>query len=199
MKKHLAAIVVAVAAVAGVYSALPTQPAKAAAVNTAAVNFKVDPVHSHVVFKLDYQGVGTTWGMIKDPTGTMTLSSDSITLTLDLDINKIDSANAKRDEHLKGPDFFSASQFPKATFKSTGSKALANGDFEVTGDFTIRDVTKPVTVTLKKVGEKDTGRGYRAGFDTSFTINRLDYGVSYMPGALGNDVTIMVSFQGIRE
>jgi len=167
----------------------------------AAVNFKIDPAHAFVMFKVGHLGVGTAWGMIKDPKGTLTLAPDALTINLELDIAKMDSANAKRDEHLQGPDFFNAAQFPKATFKSTSSKPLENGNFEVTGDFTIRDVTKSVTVTLNKVGEKDLGQrfGYRAGFDTQFNINRFDYGVSYMPDGLGKDVTIFVSIEAIRE
>jgi len=181
---------------------LPSAPVARASNNLAqAAVFKLDPVHSHVTFNVGHLGVGTSWGVIKDPTGSFTLAPDSILLNIDLEINKIDSANEKRDEHLRGPDFFNAAQFPKATFKSTSSKPLAEGSFEVTGDFTIRDVTKPITLTLKKVGEKDLGErfGYRAGFDTQFTINRLDYGVSYMPEGLGKDVTIMVSIEGKRE
>ena len=181
---------------------LRSAPIALASANVAQASvFQLDPVHSHVAFNVGHMGVGTSWGVIKDPTGSFTLSPDSIVLTIELDINKIDSANAKRDEHLRGPDFFNAAQFPKATFKSTSSKTLAEGSFEVTGDFTIRDVTKPITLTLKKVGEKDLGErfGYRAGFDTQFTINRLDYGVSYMPEGLGKDVTIMVSIEGKRD
>lgn len=163
-------------------------------------SYKIDPVHSSAVFRTTHLGIGAAWGRFNDPSGTFTYSGDDLSFDVTLDMTKIDTANAKRDEHLRGPDFFNVKQFPTATFKSTGSKKVSDTAFEVSGDLTIRGITRPITLTLHKVGEgTDPWGGVRAGFEGEFTINRLDFGVSYMPDGLGHDVKLFVAFEGIRQ
>jgi polyisoprenoid-binding protein YceI len=162
--------------------------------------FKVDPVHSAGVYRVTHLGASAHWGVIKEPTGTFDIGADgSAKFDITFDLAKLDSGNAKRDEHLRGPDFFNAKQFPKMTFKSTSATKNADG-IAVKGDLTIKGKTQSIDVVFKKVGE---GKGMKgealAGYETEFTINRLDYGVSYMPGAIGNDVKVIVSLEGAKE
>ncbi|HEV7301173.1 MAG TPA: YceI family protein [Tepidisphaeraceae bacterium] len=167
----------------------------------AAKTFTVDPVHSNLVFKVQHLGVSNNWGRVNDPTGSFTIGDDGLpSFNIEAKTAAIDTANAQRDDHLRGPDWFDAKQFPTMSFKSTSAKKIDDNTFEVVGDFTLKGVTKPITVELKKVGEgKDPWGKYRAGYETSFTIKRSDYGVAAMPGGIGEDVTIWVNIEGVQE
>jgi polyisoprenoid-binding protein YceI len=173
-----------------------------AALAPAQTRFKVDPVHSFVVFKVGHLGVSNAWGRFSDPQGAIVWdendpSKGKIEVTLQAD--KIDTGNPKRDQHLKSPDFFNAKQFPTLTFKSNAITKKTEGEYEVSGDFTVHGVTRPMTVTVKKVGEADTQMGHRAGWETSFTVKRSDFGMNFMPGGIGDEVMLHVAIEGVRE
>lgn len=164
--------------------------------------FKVDSVHSFAFFKVLHNSVAYSGGRFKDISGTFNLDSskpEASSIDLTIKIDSIDTANEKRDQHLKSGDFFSAKEFPTATFKSKSVKKTADGTYEVAGDLTLRGTTKPLTATVKDTGQGAGMRGEQvAGLWTEFTINRNDFGVSYMSGskALGDQVTIMISLEG---
>ncbi len=166
----------------------------------AATTYNVDPVHSSLVFKIKHLNVSHVWGRIEDPKGSIVIGDDGLpSITVEVESDEIDTANDKRDEHLEGPDFFDAKQFPKITFKSTSAKKVDDNNFEVVGDFTLKGVTKSITVNLAKVGEADTPMGKRTGYDTSFTIKRSDYNMGGMMGPVGDEVTIFVSLEGVVQ
>jgi polyisoprenoid-binding protein YceI len=181
--------------------AMAAAPAALVALEPAATaTYKIDNTHSTAVFRLTHLNVGAAWGRVNDPQGTFSVTDSGLNVDVALDVSKVDTDNAKRDDHLRGPDFFNAKQFPQMTFKSTSSKKLSDSAFEVTGDLTIKGTTKPITVTMNKIGEgKDPWGNYRFGVETEFTINRLDYGVSYMPEGLGKDVKIFIALEGVRQ
>ena len=88
----------------------------------------------------------------------------------------------------------------KLSFESTGWKAAGENTYSVSGNLTIRGKTNPITITVKKTGMgKDPWGNDRVGMTSEFTIDRLAYGVSYMPEGLGKEVTIMLSFEGIKK
>ncbi|MCS7033797.1 MAG: YceI family protein [Phycisphaerae bacterium] len=164
----------------------------------AAEQFKLDPVHSSLLFRVKHLGVSYTWGSINQPEGTIVWdSADPTRSSFHVTANaaNIDTANAKRDQHLKSPDFFDAKQFPTLSFKSTSVKALEGNKYEVSGELTIRGQTRPVSVVLEHVGTVTNERGTKTGFDGSFTINRHDFGVSYGAGSIGDEVTIIVAIE----
>ena len=168
----------------------------------AQANFKVDPVHSGVMFKVNHLGVSSVWGRFNDPQGTIVWDDNDPSknrIDVTLQTAKIDTANKKRDDHLKSPDFFNAAQFPTLTFKSKSVTKKTEGEYEVAGDLTVHGVTKPITVTVKKVGEASTQMGHRAGWETSFNVKRSDFGMNFMPGGIGDDVMLNVAIEGIRE
>ena len=109
--------------------------------------YKVDPVHSSLIFSMKHFGVTDFYGRFKEISGTVTFdaadpSKSSVELTVP--VESIDTQNEKRDQHLKSPDFFNAKQFPTITFKST--KVEGSGDnYKISGDLTIHGVTKPIT------------------------------------------------------
>ena len=91
----------------------------------AADNYKVDPVHSTSAFRIKHAGAPPFWGRFNEPNGTFMLDEadpTKSTFTIELKADNVDTANAKRDAHLKSPDFFNAKQYPAITFKSTSVK-----------------------------------------------------------------------------
>jgi len=191
----------AVATLASAAVATGLLAASGGATTTAAedTTFAIDSMHTSVLFKANHLGIANFYGRFNTVSGTFNLG-DGGSIDVTIDVNSVDSNSADRDKHLKGADFFNASQFPTATFKSTS--IVGEGDeFEVTGDLTIRGTTKEIEFALIKTGEGDRGErfGYRAGWETELVINRMDYGISYMPDALGKDVTLILAIEGIRE
>jgi len=162
--------------------------------------YKIDPVHSAVIYKIMHFNVGNAYGRFNEPTGSVTVDNGAPTaFTFEVKTDKVDTGNPKRDAHLKSPDFFDAKQFPTISFKSKSVKA--DGDkYEVAGDLTMHGVTKEITLTLNKVSEKDTGKmGFRTGWTTETTLKRSDYGMSGMVGPLGDDVTIIISLEAAKS
>jgi polyisoprenoid-binding protein YceI len=166
----------------------------------AADTFKIDPVESSVVFSVTY-GVSNFYGRFNDVSGTVVLdkadpSKSSVELTIPGE--SVDTHNEKRDQHLKSPDFFNAKQFPVMTFKS--KKVESSGDtYNVTGDFTLHGVTKPLTLEIKKGGEAKEEGEIRGGGETRFTIKRSDHGMKFMQGPVGDEINIVVSLEGVKQ
>ena len=164
--------------------------------------FKIDPVHSSVVFSIKHLGVTDFYGDFKDISGTVTFDGadpSKSSVELSVPVESLDTRNEKRDQHLKSPDFFNAKQFPTLTFKS--NKVEGSGDvYKVAGDLTLHGVTKPVTVEFKKGAEGKGQKGeIRGGGETRFTIKRSDYGMTFMAGPLGDDVNIVLSLEGVKQ
>jgi len=185
-------------ALAGVALASNSPAASPAASRAAA--YTVDGGHSSVVFKIKHQNVANFYGRFNDVSGTFHLDAaapeaGSIDITVKAD--SVDSASSKRDQHLKSADFFSVKEFPEITFKSTGIKKAADGTFDVTGDLAFRGVTKSITA---KVADTGTGEGRGgskvAGIEATFTIQRSEFGMNFMPGGLGEDVSLIVALEG---
>ncbi|MBK8292016.1 MAG: YceI family protein [Flammeovirgaceae bacterium] len=89
----------------------------------------------------------------------------------------VNTGNENRDKHLKSDDFFNAEQFPEIKF--TGTIVKTGGKYQLKGDFTMRDVTKPVVFDITYGGQIDTGRGVKAGFKFTGKVNRLEYGLKW--------------------
>jgi polyisoprenoid-binding protein YceI len=164
--------------------------------------YKVDPVHSTSVFRIKHANIAPFWGRFNEPTGSFTLDDADPTksaFTIELTADKVDSANAKRDAHLKSPDFFNAKQYPKITFKST-SVAKGEGDnmLAVSGDLTMHGVTKQVTVPVELTGKGDFMGTPRAGVEATLTVKMSDFEIKGMPGALSDDVKVIVALEGMK-
>jgi polyisoprenoid-binding protein YceI len=162
--------------------------------------YQVDPVHSWVAYKVKHNGVADSYGLFKDVSGKFTVdeqdpSKSSFDFTVKVD--SVDSANPKRDGHLKSPDFFNAKQFPTITFKSKKvSKASPDG-YEIVGDLTLHGVTKELSF---KVGKIETAKGPRggvvAGFNAHVPIKRSDFGMTTFIPMVGDDVLLAVGIEG---
>ena len=169
----------------------------------AADTYQIDPVHASVLFKARHLNIADVYGRFDDVSGTVTLdpanaADDSINLEIKAD--SLDTHNEKRDQQIKGPDFLNVKQFPTITFRSTKVEKAGDDTYDVTGNLTLRGVTKPLTLQFKKTGE---GKGmkdeYRAGGETQFTIRRGDFGMTFIPNVVGEDVTLIISLEGIKK
>lgn len=165
--------------------------------------YKVDPVHSFALFSIHHFNAGNVWGRFNEPMGEFALDpadpgKDSF--TVEIKLANLDTANAKRDSDLKGPDWFNARQFPSITFKST---AVRKGDgtmLEVTGNLMIHGVTKSVVVPVELLGTaRDPFGNTRAGIQASVTIKRSDFGMKGMPQGVGDEVRLIVALEGIKQ
>jgi polyisoprenoid-binding protein YceI len=181
----------ALALTLGALSVLPVQAADV---------YSIDPVHSDASFSIRHF-VSNVRGRFNDFSGTVNLdpakmTSSSVTFTIKA--SSIDTGNEGRDKHLRTADFFDVEKFPEITFKSTSIAAAGKDQYSVTGDFTMHGVTKRITLPVTFLGNaKDSKGNEKAGFETSATLNRNDYGISYDPKGLvlGEDVKVSVSIE----
>jgi polyisoprenoid-binding protein YceI len=142
-----------------------------------------DAAHSRVGFSVRHMMVSSVEGRFHDVKATVDLDEKSLTKsTIEFTIaaSSIDTENADRDKHLKSPDFFDVAKFPDLTFKSTKIAAEGKNRFKVTGDLTIRDVTKPITldVTLSDPIANPWGKSVR-GVEATGKLNRHEYGLNW--------------------
>lgn len=146
-------------------------------------DYTIDASHSRIGFIARHAMVTKVRGSFSDFAGSVHLDAANpatSTAEVSIDVASIDTRNEQRDGHLRTNDFFDALAFPKITFKSTSVHRLENGDFDVTGDLTIKDVTKSVTVTFEYAGlANDPFGNVRAGFEGKVSLNRSDYGVTF--------------------
>lgn len=167
-----------------------------------AADYEIDGVHSLASFKIKHLMVSTTQGRFNDISGTISYDAanpGASKVAVTLKAASVDTSNAKRDEHLKGPDFFDVAKYPTLSFTSTSWKPTGADTFEVVGDFSLHGVTKPITVTVTKTGE---GKGFkgepRIGFETAFVIKRSDYGMSGY-AAVGDEVKIEFAAEAVGK
>ena len=150
----------------------------------------IDPVHSEVAFSVRHMAVSKVRGRFDKFEGVLVTGEDPLqsTVTATIDATSINTNNEQRDGHIKSADFFEVESHPTWTFTTTGLKA-DGGDYLLTGDLTIKGVTKPVTLTLEVNGiGPDAYGGTRIGFSATGEINRHDFGVSFngpIPGVSG--------------
>jgi polyisoprenoid-binding protein YceI len=166
----------------------------------AADTYKVDTVHSTVLFKIKHMNASYSYGRFNAIQGAFALdekdpAKSSFDVTLKVD--SVDTANAGRDNHLKGPDFFNAKQFPTISFKSKSIASAGKGVYDVTGDLTLHGVTKSVKVAVEPTGMGKDPRGRSiAGVEGAFRIKRSEFGMSGMLAGVGDDVLITISLEG---
>ncbi|HND53509.1 MAG TPA: YceI family protein [Pirellulaceae bacterium] len=180
-------------------SAMTLAPTSAA---RAADEYDYDLVHSSITFKARHLDISWIHGRFNQVDGKFIIdrqdpSKSSFKLVVKAD--SVDTGNAARDEHLRQPDYFDTKQFPTIEFKSTKVKAIAGG-FEVTGDFTMHGVTKPVTLTLMGGKEIDWKGVKRVGFATEVKLKRSDFGFDKSAiGPIGDEAIILIDCEGMRK
>ncbi len=177
---------------------LLTALALAGTATAAPTTWKADAAHSSVGFKIrhffskvpgSFSKIDAT--LVFDPEN---VDANSVMATIEA--ASIQTGNDRRDNHLRNPDFFQVEVFPKITFKSTAWKKTGENTFDITGDLTIKDVTKPVTLKATLLGTGPGPRGKQVtGWEASTTINRQEFGVTYANAALGDEVEVEIQFE----
>jgi polyisoprenoid-binding protein YceI len=160
--------------------------------------WNLDPFHTNAQFFVKHLGISTVQGDFTKVTGSVMLDDQDITkssVDVTIDVNSIDTRVQRRDDDLKSEHFLNAAQFPTITFKSTKVTKSGDDTLKVTGNLTIRGVTKEATLDVtgptKAINVPQMG-GMRRGFSATTKINRQDFGVSADPGMVGDDLTILI-------
>jgi polyisoprenoid-binding protein YceI len=168
-----------------------------------AESFKIDPVHTTVIYRIKHLASSYSYGRFDNVTGTFEVDAAALeksTFDVNIPVADIDSGNDARNKHLKSPDFFDEKQFPTITFKSTSVKKTGDNTIDVTGDLTVHGVTKSVTIPFTFIGEGSNPQaGTRAGFEGELKLNRSDYGMNGWQKVVGDDVTLIVSVEGVKQ
>lgn len=171
--------------------------------------YDLDVSHSRVSFSVRHMMVSNTRGQFGKFSGTVFLDEKDLkasNVTVEIDTASIDTTDAKRDEHLKSPDFFDVKKFPKMTFKST-SVERAGGGFKVVGNLTIKDVTKPVTLNVDPIAKesKDPWGMLRRGTHATAKIDRKEFGLTWNKAletggvAVGDEVTLDLEIELVKK
>ena len=175
-----------------------------ASATATAANWDIDMVHSSVGFKVSHLVVSRTTGTFTDYDANIKFDKDNLEAG-SVQAASIDTENEKRDSHLRSGDFLDVVTFPTITFVSTSISPVEDGAFTMTGDFTMRGVTKEVTFECEFHGAVEAFGSLRTGFTAETTINRQDFGVSWDKtldtGGLvaGNDVDITIELELIQS
>jgi polyisoprenoid-binding protein YceI len=170
--------------------------------------YSYDVGHSHVGFAVRHLMVSKTRGRFTSFGGSLAIAEDPLESSIDvtIDVASVDSHDEQRDGHLRSADFFDAEQFPTIHFVSTGVRHVGGSDFEVDGDLTVRDVTRPVVLKVEFEGATtDPWGNDRVGFTASAKLNREDWGLTWNQALetggvlVGKDVTIDIEVEATRN
>jgi polyisoprenoid-binding protein YceI len=170
--------------------------------------YVVDKVHSDAIFTVRHLMSRVT-GRFGDFSGTISIDRakpEASSVEFSIQAASIDTNQPDRDKHLRSADFFDAENNPQITFKSSQMKATGKDSYDVTGTFTMRGVSKEITLPVTVLGEMKDGQGTpKIGFETSTTINRKDYGVSWNRALdaggyiLSDDVKITITIEAGKK
>ncbi len=159
--------------------------------------------HAYVQFKISHLGYSWLMGRFNRFDGSFVYDeADPARSAIEVTVEtaSIDSNHAERDKHLRSEDFLHVAQYPQARFVSTGYTPLPGNEARVEGEFTLRGVTRPVSLTVTQVGAgEDPWGGFRRGFAGSMKIRLKDYGIDYNLGPASEELELMVGFEGIRQ
>ncbi|MDA0270447.1 MAG: YceI family protein [Chloroflexi bacterium] len=145
--------------------------------------WNLDTAHTEVGFSVKHMMVANVKGRFHGVTAEIAIDEDHperSTVLAEIETGTVDTRQPDRDTHLRSGDFFDSERFPLMTFRSTEVRRTGEGQFAITGDLTIRDVTKPVTLTGVLSGPlSDVYGGRRAGIDVSGEIEREAWGLGW--------------------
>jgi len=174
-----------------------------------ATKWAIDPMHSEVQFKVKHLVISTVSGFFKSFEGSVETEGESFEhakIDFSIDINSIDTNQTQRDEHLKSADFFNAEVYPHIKFHSTSFAKTGDDEYQLKGNLTIKDVTKPVTLAVEFGGSADDFYGNtKAGFEITGKINRKEFGLTWdgvtEAGSIvvGEDIKLTINAQLLKQ
>ena len=147
-------------------------------------NWVIDPTHSEIQFKIKHLMITNVTGSFNLFEATVETEDEDFSkakISFTADIDSISTGNEQRDGHLKSADFFDAANFPKLSFVASKYENVDNdGSYELHGDLTIKDITKPIKLSVEFGGVvKDPYGNTKAGFSINGKINRKDFGLTW--------------------
>ena len=176
----------AISSVVALAAFLPKQQESTMSVNgpaaQAVTKWTVDKSHTNVKFAITHMVIAEVEGAFKVFDGSVEHTKadwSDAKINFSVDVNSINTDNENRDKHLKSDDFFNAEKFPTITFAGSKFTPTGGNKYELTGNLTIRDVTKPVKFDVTFGGIATSTRGDKAGFKAKTTINRFDYNLKW--------------------
>ena len=177
--------------------------------NALAASYKIDTTHAQIQFKVKHFGISSVKGIFTDFEGTFEYDPENVKASkaeAKIKAASVNTANKKRDDHLRADDFLNATATPEISFVSKEIKDVDGATFTIVGDLTIRGITKPVELETEFGGAaKDPWGNERAAFIAKTTINRKDFGIEMSKtletGGLivGEDVKIEIELEGIKQ
>lgn len=160
--------------------------------------------HAFVQFKISHLGYSYILGDFEEFSGNFNYDPDNVadsSVNVTVDVNSLDTNHAERDKHILSGDFLNASEYPEATFESTGFESTGEGEGKLTGDLTLHGVTNEVTLDVTHIGGgEDPWGDYRQGFEGSTMLSLADYDIdmSKFPPVM-HELELYVVFEGIRQ
>ncbi|HPF79070.1 MAG TPA: YceI family protein [Alphaproteobacteria bacterium] len=166
--------------------------------------YEFDKAHTQIMFAVNHLGFSNSHGKFLDFDGYFEFNRgepEKSKVEVTINTAGINMDDEKWDEHLKGADFFNVEKYPTMTFKSTKIEVTGENTAKISGDLTILDKTNPVTldVIFNKADKSPFGEKYVAGFSAKAGLKRSDYGMNYGLPMVGDDVSIMIEVEGIRQ
>lgn len=163
-----------------------------------------DKAHTNILFFVSHLGFSRMQGEFHEFDGEFVFDREdpgASSVEATIWTKSADTDHEELNEHLATPDFFNVREHPTMSFTSTGIEQTGETTAQITGDFTLLGVTKPVTldVTFNKAGEHPVNGKYVAGFSATTTIKRSDYGMNHLVPAVGDDVEVVLEVEGFRQ
>ncbi|HEY4556134.1 MAG TPA: YceI family protein [Lysobacter sp.] len=170
----------------------------------APVAYKIDPAHTDVIASWSHLGFSHPTAHFGNVDGTIVYDAQNVgasKVEVTIPMSGLSSHVEAFDKHLRSADLFDVEKFPSITFRSTKVESAGDNRLRVTGDLTVRGVTKPTVldVTLNKVGEHPMKKVPAIGFDATTTLKRSDFGIAYAVPAVSDEVQIRITTEASAE
>ncbi len=173
------------------------------------MKWDIDPAHSSVGFAVKHMMVSTVRGRFGAVRGTIDLDPAEprkARADVAIDVSSIDTGMEKRDRHLRSADFFDAEQHPEISFRATGAHPLGGDRYRVSGDLTVRGVTRPLSLDAELVGIYESGRmGTRLGISATGALDRREFGLNWNQALeaggwlVGDDVKLEIDVEAVKR
>ena len=165
-------------------------------------SYTIDPTHTYPNFKISHLGFSTMHGRFGKTSGSIRMDRNKGTgeVKVVIDAASIDTGMRKRDDHLRSPDFFNVMEFPEITFTSTSVTYRGEGA-TVTGDLTIKGVTRSVTLEVPRIncGTHPFNKKQVCGFDATTRFKRSDFGMTYGLPGIGDEVSLEIEVEAFKD
>lgn len=170
-----------------------------------AAEYQIDTegAHAFIQFRIKHLGYSWLYGRFDDFSGSFFFDDkapEKSSAEVKIDMASLDSNHAERDKHLRSKDFLNVAEFPTATFRSTAFEPLGDGKGKLSGELTLRGVTKPITIEVIEIGGgKDPWGGERQGFTGATEFSLKDFGIDYDLGPASQKVEMMLDVEGVKK